>query len=77
MLARLYLEDRMETARAVELVDRIKAGIKEATWFEGYLDALSLRNAEDPSLTERVKALSLGLAGDDPRQGVLREAFGA
>lgn len=76
MLARLYLEDRMESARASELLERIKAGVKEATWFEGYLEALSLRNAADPSLTERVKALSLGLTGDDPRQGMLREAFG-
>ena len=76
MLARLYLEDRMETERAMELVGKIQAGLKEATWFEGYLEALSLRNAEDPVLPTRVKALSLGLANDDPRQGMLREAFG-
>lgn len=76
MLARLYLEDRIETARAMELVGRIVASLKEATWFEGYLEALSLRNAEDPALPARVKTLTLGLASDDPRQAMLRDAFG-
>ncbi|MCB9760306.1 MAG: hypothetical protein H6739_10760 [Alphaproteobacteria bacterium] len=75
MLARIYLEDRVEPRRASELVARIKRSLQEPTWFEAYLDALVARNHNDPETTGMVRGLAAGLSDGDPRRTLLGEAF--
>jgi tetratricopeptide (TPR) repeat protein len=74
-LAQLYLEDRLEPARAAELIGRIKGRLEQPSWFEGYLDALVARNAEDGAMLGMVKALSVGVRPGDPRSHLLNRSF--
>ena len=77
LLARLHLEDRGDTARGRELLDRIKRSLRAPTWFEGYLEALIARNDDDPRLKDQLRMLSAGLREEDPRSKMRAEAFGA
>lgn len=76
LLARLYLEDRVDTPRARQLIGRIKRSLRSPTWFEGYLDALVSRNDNAPALTDQVRMLKAGIRDDDPRARMMAEAFG-
>ena len=76
LLARLYLEDRVDTPRARQLIGRIKRNLRSPTWFEGYLDALVSRNENAPALTDQVRMLKAGIRDDDPRARMMAEAFG-
>ncbi len=77
MLARLYLEDRLDPKRVEELLARVRSGARQHTWLDTYLDTLQARNAGDPGAVERAKQLLIGLADGDPRGGLVREAFPA
>jgi tetratricopeptide (TPR) repeat protein len=76
MLARLYLENRMEPKRADDLVNSIHQNIKAPTWFEDYLDALTARNEEAEDALEQARSL-LPAANDtdNPRRKILLMAF--
>jgi len=76
MLAQLYLEDRLEPARAHELLARVKATAQPGP-FEAYLDALVLRNQGDPGALEIAGRLLRRLPQGDPLQGLVRAAFPA
>ena len=75
-LAQLYLEDRVDTPRARQLLGRIKRSLRSPGWFEGYLEALIARNEEDPRLSDQVRMLAAGVREDDPRSRMMAEAFG-
>lgn len=77
LLSRLYLEDRLEPKRVDELLARVRAGAASQTWLDTYLQALHARNSGDPGAMDRARALGAGLADDDPRQKLLRDAFPA
>lgn len=76
MLAQLYLEDRLEPERAVELVGQVKANLEKSGWFESYLDALIARNRDEHHLPRLLRALSIDLPPDDPRRPLLIRSFG-
>ena len=76
LLARLYLEDRVDTPRARELLGRIKRSLKSPGWFEGYLEALVARNEDGANLTDQVRMLKAGIRDDDPRAQMMAKAFG-
>ncbi|MED5370969.1 MAG: hypothetical protein VX899_08160 [Myxococcota bacterium] len=74
-LAQLYLEDRLEPARAADLVSQIHRNIGQPGWFEAYLETLTARNAGAADLRERVGALKVGLRPEDPRLKLVDQAF--
>ena len=76
MLAQLYLEDRIEPERAMELVGQVKANLEKPGWFESYLDALIARNLDEHHLPRLLRALSIDLPPDDPRRPLLMRSFG-
>jgi len=77
LLARLYLEDRLDPRRARELVIRVKAGLDQPTWFEDYLDALTARNEEEEDALEQARRLlpAANAPEDDPRRKMVMKAF--
>lgn len=68
-LATLYLEDGLETARALELADDALAKVESASWEDTYLDALVLRAHGDP---DAIAALT-DIAGRVPAEDARRE----
>lgn len=74
-LARLYLEDRLEPMRAAELVSRIQRNVPQPGWFDGYLDALTARNAGATDMPQRVADLSANLKPGDRRLDLVHKAF--
>lgn len=77
LLARLYLEDRLEPKRAREVVEMLQGMVQEATWDDAYVAALLARNEGSPDLSKMVAALKLMLPGGDPRVALLDEQFAA
>lgn len=77
MLAQLYLEDRLDPQRAVELVGQIKAAVRSPGPFEAYLDALALRNASDPEADAAARRLLGALTPDSPLRLTVSKAFPA
>jgi len=75
MLARLYLEDRMEPQRAGELVGQIKGRLQRPGPFEAYLDALSLRNANSPDADDAARRVLGLLKPDHPLRAAVLTAF--
>ena len=75
MLARLYLEDRLDDNRAVELISQIKGAVRQPGPFEAYLDALVARNSADPGAADAARRLLGSLKPKDPLRGVIAEAF--
>ena len=73
LLARLYLEDRMESARAEELIGEIAMSGAPPDWTDDYLQALRARNNEDPGAETLVRGLQDGLPPNDPRRRILAE----
>ncbi|MBW2257232.1 MAG: hypothetical protein JRI25_21925 [Deltaproteobacteria bacterium] len=67
-LATLYLEDGIETERAMELAEQARGLVQQPGWEDLYLDALAARALESndaPRLAEQVWA---ALGNGDPRQ---------
>jgi tetratricopeptide (TPR) repeat protein len=77
MLARLYLEDRLDPKRVGELLTRVKGGARERSWMDVYLETLQARNAGDPGALDRARELLGGLGDGDPRHGLVQGAFPA
>ncbi len=77
LLARLYLEDKLEPKRVEELMARARGAGRPHDWLDVYLETLKARNAGDPGALERAQGLLSGLKDGDPRGGLLREAFPA
>jgi tetratricopeptide (TPR) repeat protein len=75
MLARLYLEDRLDDSRAAELIGQIKSSVRQPGPFEAYLDALMARNGADPGATDAARRLLGSLKPQDPLRQVIAEAF--
>lgn len=76
MLARLYLEDRLDPPRADELLDLIASSAPQPDWMDGYLVALRARNRNEPDLERMTAALLEGLGPADPRVRLVRERLG-
>jgi len=67
-LATLYLEDGIETERAMELAEQARGLVQQPGWEDLYLEALAARALEShdaPTLAAQVWA---GLGADDPRR---------
>ncbi len=77
LLARLYLEDRIEPQRVEELLARVRGASQQPKWLDGYLEALRARNGEDPGALDQARQLLAGLNDGDPRDGLVRQAFPA
>lgn len=77
MLARLYLEDRMDLKRAKELLGQVRSVAGEPVWEDGYLAALLARNEGDPSALDLAGRLRAQLPAGDPREQLLSGAFPA
>jgi len=77
LLARLYLEERLDPKRARELVSQVKAGIEKPTWFEDYLDALTARNQNDEDALSLARDLlpPANTPDEDPRKNMVMKAF--
>jgi hypothetical protein len=75
MLARLYLEDRIEPERTSELLRDLENNVKQSGWEDRYLATLSARNMDDPSADRMAMALSAELGEKDIRQRWLSEQF--
>lgn len=73
LLARLYLEDRRDPARARELMQMLQGMVQEPTWEDAYLVALAARNEERPGWTELAARLGEGLAPGDGRRALLEQ----
>ncbi len=76
MLARLYLEDRLDPKRAKEVLGLLANMVQQPTWDDAYIAALAARNDESPAFPQMVDRLRLGLPPGDPRQAVLEQQFG-
>ena len=75
MLAQLYLEDRLDPKRALQLLDDINHNRQAPEWQDAYLDALQARNQGDPQLPQKLELLGRGLPAGDPRLGLLAQQF--
>ncbi|MEZ5397926.1 MAG: hypothetical protein R2724_34880 [Bryobacterales bacterium] len=61
LLATLYLEDGLETARGLELARTAAGLVRQPTWEDAYLAALAARASgqpEAPALAQRLRALT-------------------
>jgi hypothetical protein len=75
MLARLYLEDRAEPARAQELLKELSQNVQEPTWEDHYLTSLLARNDGDPKAPQMALQLAQALRAGDPRKAWLEKSF--
>ncbi len=75
LLARLYLEDRLDPRRAEELLDELSRAVPTPEWEDLYLAALVARNRGDPETPRLVERLAAELSEGDPRRERLAEAF--
>ncbi len=76
LLARLYLEDRLDEPRALELVQQVASSGAAWDWSDAYLQALLARNRGEPDLASRASALLRDIPSDDPRRRLVREQLG-
>lgn len=75
MLARLYLEDRLDPKRAREVVGLLSGMIQQPSWDDAYIAALAARNEDSPDTPKMVAALQQGLPPGDPRLALVNEQF--
>jgi len=68
MLAILYLEDGVETDRAVELANIAHSLVKEPAWDDIYLQALHASAASDERAPQLINALMAATPEGDPRR---------
>jgi tetratricopeptide (TPR) repeat protein len=76
LLARLYLEDRIEHKRVEELLRELGKNVQQSGWEDRYLATLFARNSQDPNVGRMARDLGSELGAGDPRQGWLTEQFG-
>lgn len=72
-LALLYLEDGVETKRALELAGQAQGLIAEPTWEDAYLVALAARVGRSPDAVRLAEALWEHTPPGDPRHARLTE----
>ncbi len=78
MLARIYLEDRIEPARTKELLGEIsRANAAPPQWEDRYMAALVARNEGSVELPGMAAQLLRELPDGDPRRALVAEAFPA
>jgi hypothetical protein len=76
MLARLYLEDRVEPRRARELMGELSRATQKPGWTDRYLQALAARNAEEPEAVDMARRLLSELREQtDPRRAWITRSF--
>jgi tetratricopeptide (TPR) repeat protein len=75
LLARLYLEDRLDPQRAREVVAMLQGMVQQPTWEDGYVAALAARNDGDLSVADMVAALRSALRPGDPRLALVDAQF--
>ncbi len=68
LLATLYLEDGIETARALELSETAASLVKNPSWDDVYLRALVARTTQDPDAEAIARRLLEGTPEQDPRR---------
>ncbi|MCB9780515.1 MAG: tetratricopeptide repeat protein [Alphaproteobacteria bacterium] len=76
MLARLYLEDRIDPKRARQLLELLGAVAQQPTWDDAYLAALQARN-DGQDTTQLVTELRAQVGPGDPRRALVDQAFAA
>ena len=76
MLATLYLEDGLETKRALELADAARSGVDKPGWDDVYLAALVARQNQSGELQNLTRTLSENTPPGDPRWTRLSENLG-
>ncbi|NOY25196.1 MAG: hypothetical protein GXP62_04930, partial [Oligoflexia bacterium] len=77
LLARLYLEDRIDPKRAHELVEMLGGMVQEPTWDDAYLAALVARNDGETGAAKLAAGLRGMLTADDPRLALIDQQFPA
>jgi tetratricopeptide (TPR) repeat protein len=73
MLATLYLEDGLETPRALELADTARSMVQQPVWEDVYLAALAARKRQDDTWSEMASQLRTGTPAGDPRLARLEQ----
>ena len=76
MLARIYLEDRVEEKRTKTLLGDLQKNAKKEEWEDQYLAALVARNDAQPFAENMARQLVKRLSPNDPRRGWVEQAFG-
>ncbi|MEC7987243.1 MAG: hypothetical protein VX278_18885 [Myxococcota bacterium] len=77
MLAQIYLEDRQQQSRALELLSDIQRLSPSPTWEDQYLSALAARNDGHPFSQRLSETLLSSLSPSDPRRQLVLRAFPA
>lgn len=77
MLARLYLEDRIEPKRAQELLHKLSGHIERPNWEDRYLAALVARNEDELQSPALARRLLAELPDNDARRAWVHKAFAA
>ena len=75
LLARLYLEERIEPKRSKELLQELEKNVRDPGWDDRYLAALVARNADKPDAYQMARTLWGELKPGDGRRKVVAEAF--
>jgi len=76
LLARLYLEDRIEPKRTQELLRELERSVRAPGWEDLYLAALVARNREAPDALRMARSLWSEAPAGDPRRARVAQAFG-
>ena len=77
MLAILYLEDGIETDRAIQLADTARGLIQKPGWDDLYMEALRAKAEQEMDAPELVKALLGATPEGDPRRPRLERYLGS
>ncbi len=72
-LATLYLEDGIETERALDLAQQATALVEQPVWEDAYLAALVAKAGSDPRAPKLVENLWLNTPKEDPRTARLTQ----
>jgi len=76
LLATLYLEDGIETERALELSETAASLVKRPSWDDIYLRVLVARTTQDPEAAALAERLLQSTPEGDPRRAKLLEITG-
>jgi len=76
MLARIYLEDRVQEKRTQSLLMDLQKHSQKEEWEDQYLAALVARNDAQPFAENMAKQLIKRLSPNDPRREWVSQAFG-
>jgi len=73
LLATLYLEDGIETPRALELAEAAGSLVKQPMWEDAYLSTLVAKTRGEPAWLPNARKLHELTPAGDPRQGALHQ----